>query len=245
MCTGQTFSFTSSRIRSSFVMGGRGLAVLLACLLLPLAQGQAAQTGTVAEKLQRTYQNISSMKAEFTQSLTHKESGAKETRNGVLLFKKPLQVRWETKSPSPELLFVNESVIWNVFPEEKAAFKFSPALAQDSRSIIRVVTGQSRLDQDFKVEELGTEGDLAKIRLYPKEPTQSLVEALFWVDPKTSLIKRIRIYDFYGNENEIAFTSQQVNPIISDSEFAYVPPKDFAIEDKTGDNGAAGGSLIR
>ena len=40
--------------------------------------------------------------AEFEQKLTHKESGAVETRYGTLHFKKPLLIRWETKKPIKE-----------------------------------------------------------------------------------------------------------------------------------------------
>ena len=199
----------------------------------------AAPVNPVVIGLQKKYDGITSMRAEFTQVLVHKESGSKENRSGVLYFKKPLLVRWESKKPSPELLLVTGKEIWNVFPDEEVAYKYPLSLAQDSRSIVRVVTGQARLDQDFQIEEEGKEGGLITLHLYPKEPVQALVEALLWIDPASNLIKKLRIYDFYGNENEITFTSQEIGANVKDALFSFTPAKGMAVEDRTKEGSAA------
>ncbi len=218
-----------------------GLIALLAFAGL----ARAASVNPVVVALQKKYESITSMKAEFTQLLVHKESGSKEKRSGVLYFKKPLLVRWESKKPSPELLLVTNKEIWNAFPDEEVAYKYALSLAQDSRSIVRVVTGQARLDQDFQIEEEGKEAGLIKLRLFPKEPVQALVEAILWVDPASSLIKKVRIYDFYGNENEITFTSQDMGAPIRDSLFTYTPEKGMTVEDRTKEGSAPQKPLMR
>lgn len=192
-----------------------------------------AQAGTLAARLQAAYAAVDTMRTEFTQELTHKESGSREKRSGVLLFKKPLLVRWETQKPSPELLVVGKKAIWNVFPDEELAYKYSLAIAEDSGGIIKVVTGQARLDQDYDLEDEGRDGDLVTVRLYPRQPSQSLVEAALWIDPATWLIKKIRVFDFYGNENEITFTRQETGASVKDERFDYAPPGDFLVEDRT------------
>jgi outer membrane lipoprotein carrier protein len=212
------------------------LATAVLLFLIPAAQPLADDFS--AERLQKKYASISTMEADFTQLLVHKESGSREQRSGVLRFKKPLLVRWETQKPAPELLLVGADAIWNSFPEEEIAYKYALDLAQDSRSIIRVITGQARLDQDFFLEEEGVEKGLTTVRLYPKEPVQSMVEVLLWVDPKTDLIKKLRVYDFYGNENEISFAKQRIGVDMKDSLFRYAAPKNFLVEDRTKDPGA-------
>lgn len=217
----------------------------LIALLAVAGVARAAAVNPVVAALQKKYESIASMKAEFTQLLVHKESGSKEKRSGVLYFKKPLLVRWESKKPSPELLLVTNKEIWNAFPDEEVAYKYALSLAQDSRSIVRVVTGQARLDQDFQIEDEGREGGLIKLHLFPKEPVQALVEAILWVDPASSLIKKVRIYDFYGNENEIAFTSQDIGAPIRDSLFTYTPEKGMTVEDRTKEGSAPQKPLMR
>lgn len=205
----------------------------LALIAVFAAVGSALAADPLAGKLQARYDNLKSMKGEFTQILIHKESGGKEERKGVLYFKKPLLVRWETKSPVKELLIVGPQVIWNAFPDEDLAYKYPPDLTNDSRSLVRVITGQSRLEQDFIIENKGVEDGLTKLQLYPKEPTQALTEVIFWVDISSNLIKRFRITDFYGNQNEINFTSQELDTALADSLFTYTPPKKMKVEDRT------------
>ena len=83
------------------------------------------------------------------------------------------------------MLVVGKSEIWNVFPDEEVAYKYPLSIVEDTRSLVRVITGQARLEQDFTFEEDGVEDGLNKLLVYPKEPVQSLVEAIFWVDPQS------------------------------------------------------------
>ncbi len=225
-------------------MSLRTLSILCAavCCLFPLPAVAAENLTAVVQK---KYDSIQSMRAEFNQTLLHKESGAKEARTGSLRFKKPLLVRWETEKPAPELLVVSKSEIWNVFPDEDVAYKYPLSMVQDTRSLIRVITGQARLEQDFTVENEGAEEGLTKLRMYPKEPVQALVEAVFWVEPSSGLIKKFRIYDFYGNENEVTFTNQAIDASLSDSIFSYKPAQGMTVEDRTADTGPASQPLLQ
>jgi outer membrane lipoprotein carrier protein len=205
--------------------------------LLPC--GSALAASQIADRLQQRYSAVESMRAEFIQTLLHKESGARERRSGVLTFKKPMLLRWENKKPAPELLLVGKDAIWNVFPEEEAAYKYSLDAAGGASGLVRIITGQARLNHDFDLEEESKEGELATLRLYPKKASQAVVEVLLWVDMKTFLIRKLRVYDFYGNENEMAFSRQETGAKIGDSVFTYTPPKSFAVEDHSGNPGAA------
>lgn len=221
---------------------GRILSILLVLFCLLPAAAFADVTGA---RVQETYKGIKGLRANFTQVLTHKESGSKENRTGVLEFKKPLLVRWETKTPSPELLVVGKKEIWNVFMDEEAAYKYPLSLAEDSRSIVRVITGQAALTQDFDVEPQGYEKGLAKLRFYPHEPTQSMTEGTLWVQEGSGLIMRVLIVDFYGNTNDITLQDLDVEVVPADKIFSYTPPKNFAIEDRTKDGGAPGKGLMQ
>lgn len=214
----------------------------LTAVLLFMAAGSALAQ-SVPERVQAKYTIITSMRCEYTQNLVHKESGSRKKRSGVLSFTKPLLVRMENKKPSPELLLVAKDVIWNAFPEEEIAYKYALTLAQDSRSIIQVITGRASLDKDFYVENKDGEAGLLVVDLFPKEPTQAMVEVRLWVDPKTDLIRKLRVYDFYGNENELAFSKQEINANLPASQFTYTPPRDFAVEDRTRDASATPGAM--
>ena len=192
--------------------------------------------------MQERYAQIETFRAPFTQKLTHKESGAEDIRTGMLFFKRPLLIRWETDAPGQELLVVTDKEIWNYLAGDKVAIRYAPDLARDSRSIIQVVTGQSRLDKDFTVEESGREGELVTLRLYPHEPTVQFTEGRLWVNAKTRFIHRVEITDFYGNSNDIALGEMALNLSFPDDTFNFSPPAGVRVEDEA--QAAESGNLL-
>lgn len=205
------------------------VALALSFSLIPAAPVLAADMAAV---IQARYEKTGSFSADFEQTLTHKESGSVEKRQGKLLFKKPLLIRWQTAKPHEETLVVTGKEIWNYLPDEEIIYRYPLTLVQDSRSIIQVITGQAALTKDFDVKSEGKEDGLAKLRLFPKEPAPQMVEAIIWVEPDTGYIKRANILDFYGNGNEIRFTSFTPDVSIKASDFSFTPPKGVEVEDR-------------
>ena len=205
------------------------VALALSFSLIPAAPALAADMAAV---IQARYEKTGSFSADFEQTLTHKESGSVEKRQGKLLFKKPLLIRWQTAKPHEETLVVTGKEIWNYLPDEEIIYRYPLTLVQDSRSIIQVITGQAALTKDFDVKSEGKEDGLAKLRLFPKEPAPQMVEAIIWVEPDTGYIKRANILDFYGNGNEIRFTSFSPDVSIKASDFTFTPPKGVEVEDR-------------
>lgn len=202
----------------------------------PLAQA-ALEAGPIVQGLQKTYAQLQSFRVDFQQRLIHLESGNEDVRKGSLLYSKPLLVRWETLAPQAELLLVGAEDIWNYLPDEELAYRYALSLAQDSRSVIMVITGQSPLDKDFEVERLEDENGLAHLLLYPKEPVTQLTEAQLWVDPQSYHIRKVSIIDFYGNTNEITFEVLTPNVSAPASGFTFTPPPGTEVEDHRQDEG--------
>jgi outer membrane lipoprotein carrier protein len=212
---------------------------LALCLLLLLGTATVASAQTdvaaVVAKMQAAYADMKSFRSAFSQTLLQRDSGVEQKRSGTLVFQKPLRVRWETAAPHAELLMVTDREIWNYLPDEELAYRYSRQMAEDSRSLIQVITGQSALDRDFDVEESldKADGGLIHLMLFPKEPTTALAEAQIWIDPATSLIRRAMVMDFYGNTNTVELDELQKNAAVSASDFTFTPPKGTEVEDHT------------
>ena len=210
------------------------IAIFFVAMSLFLCQ-TAEATDDFARFMQKQYGKINSFKAEFEQTLTHRESGSVQNRKGILLFQKPLSIRWQTQKPNPEILVATAKEIWEYLPDEEIAYRYHPDLIKSSGQIISVVTGQATLSKDFHMKMQTMENNLQKIRLFPKEPTTQLVEASIWVDPSTGYIRRVLAIDFYGNSNQIDFISFKPNPEISVSSFKFSPPAGTVVEDRSND----------
>lgn len=207
-----------------------GMLALAAGLVLLVAS--AAQAADIAATIQARYEKLRTFSATFEQTLTHKESGSVEKRQGSMLFQKPLLIRWQTDKPHEETLVVTHKEIWDYLADEEIAYRYPLELVRDSRTIIQVITGQAALTKDFDVKEAGQENGLAKLHLYPKEPAPQMVEALLWVEPSTGYIRRASIIDFYGNSNDVRFTQFKPDTSLKESDFTFTAPKGVEVEDR-------------
>lgn len=208
-----------------------GMLALAAAGLVLLA-ASAVQAADIAGTIQARYEKLRTFSATFEQTLTHKESGSVEKRQGNLLFQKPLLIRWQTDKPHEETLVVTNKEIWDYLADEEVVYRYPLELVRDSRTIIQVITGQAALTKDFDVKEDGQENGLTKLHLYPKEPAPQMVEALLWVEPSTGYIRRASIIDFYGNSNDVRFTQFKPDTSLKASDFTFTAPKGVEVEDR-------------
>ena len=212
----------------------RLLLPLLALVMgLSLVNAAPAAAGDIASTIRDRYASLNTFQAEFTQYLKHRESGQQEKRQGTLIFKKPLLVNWQTRAPHAESLIISADEIWDYLPEEKVAYRYPHSLVDDSRSLIQIVTGQALLSKDFDVKDGGTQGALQILRLYPKNPSPQMIQADLYVDPVKGYIQRAEIIDFYGNSNDVRFTSFIPDADVSSSSFRFKAPSGVDVEDKS------------
>lgn len=216
----------------------RALALLavLTFAVSGVAFAAASQDVTaLADKVQKQYQNLTSFSADFVQVLDNAASKEKDTRSGRLVFAQPSLIRWETEKPEKELLVVGKDAVWNAFPEEKVAYRYSVEEVLGSKTMLRFLSGKGNLREDFHVqqEKDAPEGQ-AKLKLVPREAEPSLVLAYAWVDLKSNMLTRIAIEDFYGNINDVTLSNVKLNPSVAKEQFQYAAPKDYGIFDNTG-----------
>ncbi len=180
----------------------------------------------IVEKIQHRYESIQSFQAGFTQELTVAASRESEERRGVLYFRHPGLIRWETVSPEPELLIVGPEVVWNYFEDEEIAYRYAVEDVLGSATVLKILSGQARLDEDFLTEvDLAEDSDVTVIRLRPRVPEPSLVEATIRVDPETFLLQQVKAVDFYGNTNQVTLHDLRLDPELEPSLFEFTPPE--------------------
>lgn len=209
------------------------IAAFFSLVVLVLLAGAPVKAESVTAAIQRQYESLESFQADFLQQLKNATTGRVEEREGSIAYQKPSLIRWETVTPERELLVVGSDAVWNYVPAEKTAIKNPLATVLGSKTMIRFISGQARLDEDFIVEEQGSEAGLTKLALTPKEPEPSLVQAFVWVDPATNMLRSILLVDFYGNVNRVGLDNLVLNPKLSRDLFAFTPPAGVTVQDNT------------
>ncbi|MGE4299732.1 MAG: outer membrane lipoprotein chaperone LolA [Desulfovibrionaceae bacterium] len=180
-------------------------------------------------RLQQRYEAMASFQADFAQIQVNAASKETVHGNGTLTYAKPRLVRWETTDPEPELLVVDATTVWDYFPYENVAYRYPAEQVLGAKSMLRFVSGETRLDKDFIVDAKGEDAGLALYDLFPKESESGMVQASVWIDPATALIRRVRILDFWGNSNELTFAAMRLDVPVKPDMFTFDPPKGVTV----------------
>ncbi len=216
--------------------------ILVCAMSVPVLAQDAVSPDDMPDLIQQRYESLKTFQADFVQELTNVSSGEVEERTGRIWFKQPSQVRWETDVPEKELLTVGPEYAWNYIESEELAIKYSVSSLLDSKTIIRFISGQANLKEDFIVKTEWQGADIVRdkwgkgfivLQLVPKEAEPGMVLAYIGVEPKTGLLRQVMIVDFYGNGNELRLTNVKLDVNVSADMFSFTPPEGTQVEDNT------------
>ena len=212
----------------------RGRVVLAAFLLLALVSPAPAQElETVVDGLEATYGRMNDLRAEFTQVARNKSLGEDVKAEGTVYLKKGGKMRWEYKSPSPQQIVSDGTYLWVYTPELNQVNKGDApkALAGPAGSFLQ---GLGKVREEFTVRFLNpankTDGTGRPVLdLTPKKPTPLLTRLVLTLDPKDYVVRQAVLYDQLQNTVTMSFNRVALNPGLSDTLFAFTPPKGAAV----------------
>jgi len=212
----------------------RGRVVLAAFLLLALVSpARAQELDTVVDGLEATYGRMNDLRAEFTQVARNKSLGEDVKAEGTVYLKKGGRMRWEYKSPSPQQIVSDGTYLWVYTPELNQVNKGDApkALAGPAGSFLQ---GLGKVREEFTVRFLNpankTDGTGRPVLdLTPKKPTPLLTRLVLTLDPKDYVVRQAVLYDQLQNTVTMSFNRVALNPGLSDTLFAFTPPKGAAV----------------
>ena len=186
---------------------------------------EAKDLSELPTRIQTQYEQLQGFETDCVQELTNAASGEKQRREGTISFAKPRHIRWETTTPESELLIVGPERVWNYFAEEGVAYTYPTDQVFKSKTMLRFISGEANITEDFHIEKQKSENDWVKLKLIPKKPEFNLVLAYIWVEPETALLRQVLLVDFGGNGNKLTFTDIQLNPEFEEGLFHFEPPE--------------------
>ena len=198
---------------------------ILLTVAVVLVGAVGAQADDLTDRIQQRYDSLQSFRGFFLQKLTNASSREVQERLGSITFKRPRFIRWETTSPENELLIIGQDTVWEYFPEEETVYRYSVEQVLSSKTMIRFLSGEANLKDDFIVEDLGTDGDFRHLKIVPMEPEPNLVEGELWVRPGQDMLEKIKLVDFFGNINELELTGIEIDVTVEEKDFVLSPPK--------------------
>ncbi|MDQ6690765.1 MAG: outer membrane lipoprotein carrier protein LolA [Gemmatimonadota bacterium] len=207
----------------------------IAVAALPLA-ARAQAADAVIDRAAAAYSRLSSMRAEFRQTLTNPLTGTTQTTSGVILRRKPnlLSINFE----SGDRVAADGSTLWFYLPSSapgqvvRMPYKDGNASAVDPADEF-LTSPRTR----FTLSSAGsaTLGGRAThaITLVPKRANPNFISAKVWIDDTDSSIRQFDVETVSGLKRHVVITSFTANPDLSRSSFRFAVPKGVKVVDQS------------
>lgn len=205
---------------------------------LPASRSSAQQTrqpvtaARVAAQVQSFYDQTTTLRTSFSQSHYDRTYQRTTQSRGVLTIARPGKLRFDYLGGSGKVVVSDGRMLTVYEPDEEGgAGQFARTeLREDVSSALGFLTGQARLDRDFRFRLVDASryrwnGHVLELRPIRPEPGYRRLLVFVGNDPAMAgVVQRMLIEDHAGNLNRFDFHRPQFNRTVSESTFRFAPP---------------------
>lgn len=193
---------------------------------------QAESSANIFNKIQTTFDQLTDLHANLTQTNTDTSSKVSTTYTGEVYFQKPNKLRIEYSKPNEQSMVFDGEYLWIYTAELKQITK--QKLESGAVPVpLLFFAGASQIDQEefrkknwinpIKLETVSGMGTY-RIRMKPKSKSAVYVEQSFWVNTTTLLPVKARILDTNGIMVSVTFSEVEKDCGIPSEKFALSIP---------------------
>ena len=202
------------------------LGAAFALLLAISANAQQSRVADVAERVDRYYNSLQSLQAEFAES--YRGGGLERAEGGTLWLKQPGKMRWEYRLPAEKLFVSDGKTAWFYLPGERQARKAPVKKLDDLRTPLRYLLGHTKLVKEFNglsfaPDVKASDSGNVILRGVPKGMEDRVSQVVLEIAPGGQIV-RIVLDDADGSTTEFRFSNLQPNLPLADARFHFTPP---------------------
>ena len=209
---------------------GLKLAACIATALL--ASGLTAQqpaTHDLAQRVDRHYNQLHSLKAQFTEE--YEGMGRTRTESGTLLLLKPGRMRWDYTSPAGKLFLLDGKYAWFYSKGDPQVQRIGTKQLDDLRSPLRFLLGHTQLEKEIDHLAVAPAANGTFTLAGIPHGQENRVQRLALTVTADGTITAIQIQETDGAETRFTFTGEQPNAPIPPATFHFTPPPGVPVVD--------------
>lgn len=215
--------------------GGAGPAAALALLCglsvgpVLSAQAPSPTASEMAARVDRHYNQLTSLKAGFTEN--YEGMGVRRTESGTLLLKKPGRMKWDYSSPAGKIFLLDGKFAWFYTQGDVRVQRIPAKELDDLRSPLRFLLGHTELGKEMTGLSLAKlpNGEYA-LAGQPKGQ-ENRVSRLTLAVTAEGTITGIEIVEPDGADTRFTFSGEQPNAAVSADSFKFTPPPGVPVVD--------------
>jgi outer membrane lipoprotein carrier protein len=209
-------------------IGGWIMVVALLSINLS-AQKPSPSVREIAQRVDRHYNQLHSLRAGFTES--YDGLGMRRAESGTLLLLKPGRMKWEYSEPAGKLFLLDGKYAWFYSRGDSQVQRIPAKELDDLRSPLRFLLGHTELEKELTGLTLASapNGCFA-LSGQPKGQEQRVARLTLTVTADGT-ITSIEIEEADGALTRFNFTAEQPNVAIPAAAFHFTPPADVPVVD--------------
>jgi outer membrane lipoprotein carrier protein len=176
----------------------------------------------LAQKVDRRYNLLRSLKATFTES--YEGLGIKRTESGTLLLLKPGRMRWDYSQPTGKLFLLDGRYAWFYSKGDPQVQRIPAKQLDDLRSPLRFLLGHTVLEKEMNSLVLHTAPNGQLTLTGQPKGQEKRIARLTLTASADGTISAIEIEEVDGAMTLFTFTAQQPDAPIPSEIFHFIPP---------------------
>jgi outer membrane lipoprotein carrier protein len=201
---------------------------VLGLLLFPRAGACADTAQQLAQRVDKYYNGLHSLRTAFTESFHG--MGIDREESGTLLLRKPGKMRWSYSHPSGKVFVLNGKYAWFYSPGDAQVERVSAAQLDDLRSPLRFLLGHTQLQKELEGLTVSSGPDGLLLSGVPKGMEKRVERIVLGVSPE-GVIHSMSITETDGAQTAFTFKDSVVDAPAPDSEFVFQPPAGVPVVD--------------
>lgn len=206
-----------------------GVAALAAVLLPACLCAQSPTAHDLAQRVDRHYNQLHSLKAGFTES--YEGLGMQRTESGTLMLLKPGLMRWDYNSPPGKVFVLDGKYAWFYSPGEPQVQRIQAKQLDDLRSPLRFLLGHTELEKEMSSLTLAPAARGSFTLSGQPKGQEKRVSRLSLTVTADGTITGIEIEEADGALTRFTFSGEVPNSPMPAEEFRFTPPAGVPVVD--------------
>ncbi len=197
------------------------LRKVLVFVLIVLPVFPAAAEEAPLQRLRDFLARANTLQAEFSQVIIDEAGNPGQRTSGVFYLQRPGKFRWDYKKPYSQEIVSSGRKVWfyDVDLEQVTARRLDEAIGSTPALLL---SGEVALENNFKIENQGSDEGLFWIKLVPKSEDSGFKYVLIGLDGDT--LAGMELGDNFGQVTRIYFTNVKTGVKLDHGLFEFRPP---------------------
>jgi outer membrane lipoprotein carrier protein len=183
----------------------------------------------LAQRVDRHYNQLHSLKAQFTED--YEGFGRSRSESGTLLLLKPGRMRWDYSHPPGKLFLLDGKFGWFYTNGDPQVQRMAAKQLDDFRSPLRFLLGHTQLEKEIDHLTATPAVNGAFTLAGIPHGQENRIQRLTLTVTSEGVITAIDIQETEGAKTHFTFTGEQPNAPIAPATFHFTPPAGVPVVD--------------